>query len=45
LEVEMGHDPQSKTFIPLGAIAFLFTVILVYAGIWFSIFALMAARG
>ncbi|GEM_PF-2902703 len=35
----------SREFIPLGAIAFLVTMVLVYAGIWFSIFALMAARG
>lgn len=41
----MNQESNSKSFIPLGAIAFLFTTILVYAGIWFSIFALMAARG
>jgi hypothetical protein len=40
-----SNESDSHKFIPLGAIAFIMTTVLVYAGIWFSIFALMAARG
>lgn len=43
--MDKGKEGGGQEFVPLGAIAFIMTMVLVYSGIWFSIFALMAARG
>lgn len=38
-----SHDEGN--FFPQGAIAFFLFMIVFYAGFWFAMFALMAARG
>ncbi len=40
---ESSHDDRG--FFPQGAIAFFLFMIVFYAGFWFAMFALMAARG
>jgi hypothetical protein len=38
-------DHDGSSFFPQGAIAFFVFMIVFYAGFWFAMFALMAARG
>jgi hypothetical protein len=40
-----GPESTRNSFFPKGAIAFFATMILVYAGLWALMYALMAARG
>jgi len=40
-----GSQSTRNSFFPKGAIAFFATMIVVYAGFWVLMYALMAARG